>query len=129
MVQRTQELAQLNGASNVFAEVRDFVSDGTGKSEYSMDYVMLYNILHIEFPEPLLLEAYRVLKSNGLLSIIHWNYDPKTPRGPSMSIRPRPEQCRDWAELVGFEFVRNERLECCNWHWGMLLRKPASIEF
>ena len=36
---------------------------------------------------------------------IHWNYDPSTPRGPSMSIRPRPEDCRDWAEAAGFRLL------------------------
>ncbi len=81
-----------------------------------MDYVMLYNILHIDSPDILLFEACRVLKPDEILSIIHWNYDPATPCGPSMNIRPRQEQCREWAELAGFEFVRNETLQCCNWH-------------
>ncbi len=125
MVERTQKLALSKGMKNVFAEIRDFVSDGSGKMKESMDYVMLFNILHIESPNKLLLEALRVLKPNGLLSIIHWNYDAATPRGPSMCIRPRPEQCRAWAESVGFEFVRDESLACCKWHWGMLLRNPA----
>jgi hypothetical protein len=43
-------------------------------------------------PEGLLREAYRILSHGGRLGIMHWNYDPATPRGPSMDIRPGPEQ-------------------------------------
>jgi ubiquinone/menaquinone biosynthesis C-methylase UbiE len=53
-----------------------------------VDYAMLFNILHAEQPERLLREARRILAPHGLLGIIHWNYDPSTPRGPSMEIRP-----------------------------------------
>lgn len=30
------------------------------------------------------------LLPDGRLGIMHWNHDPATPRGPSMTIRPRP---------------------------------------
>ena len=35
----------------------------------------------------------------------NWNYDASTPRGPDMSIRPKPEQCRQWMVEAGFEAV------------------------
>ena len=54
---------------------------------------MPFNILHLEKPEVLLKEAKRILTKNGKVGIIHWNYGSKTPRGPSMDIRPNPEQC------------------------------------
>lgn len=79
-------------------EQRDFVADGSGLPDGSADYVMLFNILHREQPETLLREAWRILSPRGRLGIMHWNYDPTTPRRPSMEIRPRPEQCREWAE-------------------------------
>ena len=82
--------------------VRDFVADGTGLPSSSVDYAMVFNILHAEQPQRLLKEAYRLLVPSGLLGIIHWNFDPSTPRGPSMEILPRPEQCRDWAVAQGF---------------------------
>jgi ubiquinone/menaquinone biosynthesis C-methylase UbiE len=51
----------------------------------------VFNILHAEKPEELLKESYRILKPDGKLSVIHWNYDPETPRGPPITIRPRTE--------------------------------------
>ena len=61
----------------------------------------------------------------GKVGVIHWKSDEETPRGPSFSIRPRPEQCREWAERSRFRFVRDEELCCCSWHWGMVLEKPG----
>jgi hypothetical protein len=84
---------------------------------------MVYNLLHINEPVALLREASRVLQSGGKLGIIHWNVDPATPRGPSMDIRPTPEQCRRWAEEAGFRFVREEP-GIARWHWGLLMQRP-----
>ena len=99
-------LLAATGLRNVHIYLRDFLSEGTGLPPASMDYAMLFNILHAEQPERLLRESHRILVPGGLLGIIHWNYDPTTPRGPSMEIRPRPEQCRDWAEQEGFRLCR-----------------------
>lgn len=119
--------AQESGLVNVRAAVRDFVAHGTGLPDASVDHAMVFNLLHLENPVGLLQEAFRVLKPGGLVSIIHWKYDPATPRGPSMSIRPKPGQCRRWAEAAGFRFVRNEDLSsCCPYHYGLLLVRPAA---
>jgi SAM-dependent methyltransferase len=123
MVRRKAAEARL---SNIRAELRDFVMLGTGLPEASQDHAMIYNLLHIEEPVGLLKEAFRVLKPDGLISIIHWKVDSSTPRGPSMNIRPRPEQCRSWAEDAGFVFIRNQDLsECCSYHFGLLLKRPG----
>ena len=111
--------------SNIRAQLCDFVKEGSGLPAESQDHGMIYNLLHIEEPVRLLKEAYRVLKPGGAVSIIHWKVDPATPRGPSMSIRPRPEQCRSWAEEAGFMFMRDQDLsECCRHHFGLLLKRP-----
>jgi predicted methyltransferase len=86
---------------------------------------MLFNILHIEESDMLLREAFRVLAPGGKAGIIHWKADAATPRGPSLAIRPRPEQCRALAEQAGFRFVRSEELCCCSWHWGMVVEKQT----
>ena len=125
LVALVQRKARDAGLSNVRAKVRDFIADGTGLLPENMDHAMIYNLLHIEDPVGLLKEAYRVLKPGGMVSIMHWKYDPSTPRGPSMSIRPRPEQCRAWAEAAGFMFIRDQDLsECCQYHYGLLLMRP-----
>jgi SAM-dependent methyltransferase len=112
---------------NVRVELRDFVSHGTGLPDASVDHAMVYNLLHIEEPVALLKEANRILKPGGLLSIIHWKLDPSTPRGPSLNIRPKPEQCRIWSEQAGFVFQRDQDLsECCHYHYGLLMMRPAT---
>lgn len=104
---------------NVVVEQRDFVTAGCGRRPRSSDCALLFNILHIEDPVGLLAEAYRVLRPGGVAAVIHWNFDSRTPRGPPLDIRPRPEQCRSWAEAAGFRWVRTPLLPHCPWHWGM----------
>ena len=125
MIEATASRAASAGLKNIVAQERDFLADGCGCPDGSAGYAMLFNILHIEEPVQLLREAHRVLAPGGRAGIIHWKHDPATPRGPSMSIRPRPEQCRDWAEEAGFQFVRFEDLCCCSWHWGLVVERTA----
>jgi ubiquinone/menaquinone biosynthesis C-methylase UbiE len=106
---------------NVETVLRDFILEGSGLEDGSIDYVFLFNILHNEEPEKLLRESYRILKAGGRVGIIHWNHDAKTPRGPPMQIRPRPEQCRSWAESAGFNF--EQKLDLKPYHYGLVLRK------
>jgi ubiquinone/menaquinone biosynthesis C-methylase UbiE len=87
---------------------------------------MLFNILHAERCEVLLEEAFRVLKPGGLLAIMHWNYDPTTPRGPSMDIRPQPEQCCDWAEQARFWLLPPGFIDLPPYHYGMVLERPCA---
>jgi SAM-dependent methyltransferase len=124
MVGLTLARAKAEGLSNVRGYVRDFVAEGAGIAAESADYAMLFNILHAECPERLLRECYRVLIPGGLLGIIHWNHDPTTPRGPSMDIRPRPEQCRDWAESEGFRLAPPGTMSFPPYHYGMILERP-----
>ncbi len=125
MVAVTQALAQEHKLDNVVVVHRDFILKGTGLPDRSVDYVMLFNILHLENPVKLLRETRRILKTNGLLGIIHWNYDPATPRGPSLDIRPKPEQCVAWALQAGFG--RPVRYDLKPYHYGIVLRKSRSV--
>lgn len=121
MVALTNERAARHGLRNVRAVRRDFMAEGSGLPEAGVDFVMLFNILHLEEPEVLLKEAARILRPGGGLGIIHWNWDPETPRGPSLAIRPRPEDCLRWAQAAGFgEPVRHDLKP---YHYGLSLRR------
>ena len=125
LISQLQHKASEQGLSNIKVQARDFISEGTGLPNQLVDHAMVYNILHIESPTLLLNEAFRVLKPGGSISIIHWKHDASTPRGPSMNIRPHPEQCRAWADEAGFKFLRDQDLsECCKYHYGLLLTRP-----
>lgn len=114
--------AQASGLTNVRCQQRDFILEGTGLPDQIADYAMMFNILHTENPVALLQEAYRILTPLGKIGVIHWNYDPTTPRGPSMDIRPRPEQCQEWVKLAGFELVRPQ-VNLPPYHYGMVGKK------
>ncbi len=124
MIATTARKAETAGLANVRTLQRDFVALGTGLPAESVGYAMLFNILHCERPEILLREAWRILHRGGRLGIMHWNYDPSTPRGPTMDIRPRPEQCRDWALDAGFRLHSPERIDLPPHHYGWAIEKP-----
>lgn len=124
MVEATRRKAKEAGLSNIRVERRDFVAEGTSLQDKSVDYVMLFNILHCEEPEVLLREAWRILSAGGRLGIMHWNYDPTTPRGPAMDIRPKPEQCRTWAEMSGFRLAADDKIDLPPYHYGWVMEKP-----
>ena len=108
---------------NIQAELRDFVVHGAGVATGSQAHAMIFNLLHLEQPVSLLREAYRTLQDGGVLSVIHWRSDIPTPRGPSLAIRPTPEQCRGWMAEAGFHTIESVDLQsCCPFHFGLLSR-------
>lgn len=125
MVRATIDRAAQTGLRNVVVEARDFVSEGCGRPDGSTSFVMLFNILHIEDPISLLREAQRILHNRGVVGVVHWRQDVETPRGPSLEIRPRPAQCRAWAEKAGLRWLSSPELPKSPWHWGMTLGRSA----
>jgi SAM-dependent methyltransferase len=125
MVEATRAKAAAASLGNVKVELRDFVAEGAGLPAASVGYAMLFNILHAEAPGVLLREAWRVLRPGGGLGLMHWRYDPSTPRGPSMAIRPRLEQLITWAEAAGFRLSGEGVIDLPPYHYGALCLKPS----
>lgn len=72
----------------------------------------------------LLIEAYRILKPNGSVSIMHLRSDISTPRGPSLDIRPSLQQCEKWSIGAGFKNVSHVPLDGgCPFHFGLIAIK------
>ena len=124
MVALVRHRAEAGALPNIDAIVRDFVVQGTGLADGSQAHVMIYNLLHLENPGALLAEAHRILQLGGVLSVIHWRSDIPTPRGPSLAIRPSPDQCRRWMAEAGFEAIELVDLQhCCPFHFGLTGRR------
>jgi SAM-dependent methyltransferase len=124
MVDRVQKKAEALALSNVRAEIRDFVAHGSGLDSGTQDHALIFNLLHLEHPVALLQEAHRVLHDGGMLFVMHWRSDIPTPRGPSLAIRPRPEQCQAWLEEAGFRDVEWVNLQLsCPYHFGLIARR------
>jgi SAM-dependent methyltransferase len=124
MLAATDAKARSLGLSNLRVVERDFVAEGTGLSEGSVAYAMQFNVLHAEDAAGLLREALRILRPQGVLGVIHWVHNARTPRGPDLKIRPRPEQCSAWASAVGFE-LEGSSISLLPYHYGLVLRKPG----
>lgn len=118
MVARTRERAAAAGLRNIIVEERDLFEHGTGRPAGSIAAVTIFNLLHCEQPERLLTEARRLLAPGGILAVMHWVWDASTPRGPDLSIRPRPEQLRAWAENAGFATTTTEAISLPPYHYG-----------
>lgn len=109
MLDRTRE----RGAGlQMVCEERDVMEWGFG---VQVDAVLLFNILHCEQPVRLLRHA---AEAGGQVLVVHWQYG-ETPRGPSLDIRPRPEQIVEWAHEAGL--TSGELIDLPPWHYGLQL--------
>lgn len=115
MIERVK--LRINDLSNVNVALRDLEKEGTGLEDEFVQAVALFNILHGHDPLKLLKEAFRILPEGGKIAAIHWRYDPSTPRGPEMSIRPKPEDIQKWMLKAGFEVSRPVDLP--PYHYGI----------
>ena len=107
--------------TNVVVERRDVPERGFGLPPRSQDGCLLFNILHHDEPVAMLSAAAGIVRPGGRLFVIHWRHDPETPRGPELSIRPRPEEIVAWAALAGLGLC-DEVHDLPPWHYGLVLK-------
>jgi len=124
MLETVARRAAERGLNNIELVERDFMRDGTGLADGSAAIALLFNILHAENPVALLREARRTVRVGGSVAVIHWNYDPSTPRGPPLAIRPLPEHVAAWAAAAGLE--PGPKIDLPPYHYGFVLRRPET---
>ncbi|MCY3414398.1 MAG: class I SAM-dependent methyltransferase [Candidatus Heimdallarchaeota archaeon] len=105
---------------NIIAKCLDFTQD-CGLDDSSIDTVLLFNILHGDDLQPLLSEVNRILKANGLVAVIHWNYDDTTPRGPPMTIRKSPHQIIELFESLEYKLHIHKKVG--KYHFGQIFKR------
>jgi ubiquinone/menaquinone biosynthesis C-methylase UbiE len=122
MIDYLREKLSYQKIDNVILEQRDILTQTTGLADNSVDYVMLFNILHHDSPTDFLDESFRILKQNGKIGIIHWRSDISTPRGPDLSIRPKPDQIIDMIDNKRFNIAKQPFI-LEPYHYGLLISK------
>jgi len=125
MVARTTERAQAARLTNVVCWHRDVVIEGFGLPPGSVDAALLFNILHCESPETLLEHAARAVRVGGHVLVIHWRYDSRTPRGPDLATRPKPEQIIEWAHETSILRAVGGPIDLPPWHYGVRLARQT----
>lgn len=122
MIEILNQKIQNEQIHNIVLEKRDILTHTTGLPENSIDYVMLFNILHHEAPLDFINEAYRILKPKGKIGIIHWRSDIATPRGPDLNIRPKPQQIMMWFDKQKFK-IDKQPFIVEPYHFGLIISK------
>ena len=122
MVETVKQELRNKHINNVILEQRDILTQTTGMADTSVDYVMLFNILHHESPNDFLNEAYRILRPGGKLGILHWRSDIETPRGPDLTIRPRPSRILQWIDKQKLSIFKPP-VVIMPYHFGLVLSK------
>lgn len=123
MVDITRHRAEASGISNLNVKQRDIFGQGFDLPDSGGDICLLFNILHGENPVAMLREAARVVRPGGTVAVIHWRSDIATPRGPSLNIRPSPEQILAWAEESGWFTSGSIPFLLPPWHYGIRLTR------
>jgi SAM-dependent methyltransferase len=115
--------ARNKGLTNVRTTLGDLLHEGSRLRNDSVDYVMLFNLLHSEDSLILLREAFRILKVDGRVGIIHWIRDVSTPHGPPLEMRPTVEQCVEWCRQAGFHTRSALSMILKPYHFGLIISK------
>ena len=121
MIATVREKAARLGVDNIRAQLRDFVTHGAGVAAGTQAHAMIFNLLHLAHPVPLLQEARRTLIQGGTLCVMHWRCDIITPRGPPLAIRPTPTQCRQWMAEAGLRNIEPlDMHQCGPFHFALV---------
>ena len=123
MVARTIARAAELPDARIVCQVRDVMEQGFGVT--GVDAALVFNLLHCDEPVGLFHHAADAVRPGGHVLVIHWRYG-ATPRGPSLAIRPRPEQIVAWAHETGRLQVEGGTIDLPPWHYGLRFRVQSA---
>lgn len=119
MVDLTASKARQAGLQHVRCRLVDVTEESLGIDPAHAAVVLAFNLLHCEDPLSLLTSARMALRPGGRFAAIHWRSDVPTPRGPGLSIRPRPEALRALLVQAGFS-IAIEPVVLPPYHFGLV---------
>ena len=125
MLQITYKRALEQSIDNITIVQCNLLDEGAHLSSDGIDAALIAHLLHGTEEENLVLlkDAHRILKSEGILAVIHWRRDVETPRGPPLDMRLSPEEAIELCSKAGFQTDSTSIINLGEFHWGILVQK------
>ena len=102
--------------------IQSDITESSFRLPEKVQFAFLFNILHCENPEALIINVGRNLTDNGKIYVIHWRTDIKTPRGPPLEIRPEMADIKKIMTNLDFKLVK-EFSAISTYHYGIAFQK------
>ncbi len=115
------ETLRLNGTDTIIPIKHDIFDQKLILPE-KVGSILLFNILHCENPTQIIQNILPNLENDGKVYVIHWRKDIETPRGPSLNIRPEPQQIIQFFETLEFEKIDYYK-EISPYHYGITFQR------
>lgn len=116
--------ARMAGIHNIITVWSNLEIVGAAKkiANQSIDTALIINVLFQsrDKKDRILAEAYRMLKSGGMLVVVDWKRA-GSPLGPTHELRVHAEDIERMATAAGFEMTK--RFEPGDYHFGLLFKK------
>lgn len=120
MLAEVDNKAQEFGLDGIVKTFRANIEDTPGSpvSEHSMDWVLVYNILHQSDPQKVFQEARRIVSVNGHIVVIGWT-PAATPLGPPTEKRIPQNEVKQIA--IGNDLVVTKEFAPSPYHYGLVM--------
>ncbi|OGY37267.1 MAG: hypothetical protein A3E36_01110 [Candidatus Andersenbacteria bacterium RIFCSPHIGHO2_12_FULL_45_11b] len=126
MLAEVDNKAQQFGLDTIVKTFRANIENTPGSpiGEHSMDWVLVYNILHQSDPNKVFQEARRIVSMNGHIVVSGWA-TVATPLGPPHEKRRSEEEVKQIAKQNGFSLVKE--FAPSPYHYGLILSPKEAV--